>query len=141
MTYVVRLPKNPPPKESLAEFTRKGHAASVRRQGRLRLRSLRPSRPKRRRKRRLASKRACGRRQPQESNQNPSFPGTQGELPRRGKRGPPGGCASEMTLLMAEEPTFSKKTNLFRHVVFLEKAALPLFRHTEAPDVSIRRFF
>src|SRR5699024_1862686 len=47
--------------------------------------------------------------QPQESNQNPSFPATQGELSRRGKRGPPGGCASEMTLLMAEGVTFSQE--------------------------------
>ena len=32
-------------------------------------------------------------------NGNLFSPATQGELPRRGKRGPPGGCASEKTLL------------------------------------------
>ena len=60
-------------------------------------------------------------------NLNPSFPTTQGELPRSGKRRPPGGCASEMTLLIQNGPTISKKSRFILDASPLKKVALPLF--------------
>ena len=71
--------------------------------------------------------------QTREGTEAPSVPATQGEWPRRGKRGSPGGCASERTPFMTDRATFPQESSPGRHASPLSKKAFGLFRQVRFP--------
>ena len=67
-------------------------------------------------------------------NEIPSFPGAQGELPQRGKRGSPGGCTSEMTLLTKASPTILQEIEGKLSCNLSRKSGIATFSTVSAPD-------